>query len=216
MAKRTSAPLCALAGFFVGLSIDTCLYIIAVTPVLAFHVSLAEKGRVRRAVPYFLGGVALGLLFNLPFFIASPVTFVWDVFGFHSIRSSQGLVGNFGQKLDILLQIVFDYPPLRPTLYLGYLAIFGAYLASQILRRIPLSEWHPAFYLAGAIFFVSLLPTPAYGRYFVVPIPFFIPAGDRPVSEIFGIYKNGLCKESSSGCGRSRGDIFCLFRCGED
>jgi 4-amino-4-deoxy-L-arabinose transferase-like glycosyltransferase len=174
MTTRASALTCLISGLLLGLSVDTRLYIVAVVPVLAFHVSRVEKERPRRAVLYFLGGVAIALAINLPFLVASPMKYLWGIIGIHAAKTPQGLIGNFSQKLDVLLQLLFDYPALRPTLYLCYLGVFVAYLAKQLLRRIPLSGWNPAFYVAGTIFLVSLLPTPTFGRYFCVPVPFFM------------------------------------------
>jgi len=171
---RSSPMLYALSGFFLGLSIDARLYIAAVVPVLVFHIIKAERGGVRHAVYYFLGGVALALMVNLPFFVANPGQYVWDVLLIHSVKTSGGLIGSFGQKWDHVRQLLFDYPHTRPTLYLGYVMVFFAYLCRQLVRRVPLSEWNPAFHVAGAVFLVSLLPTPTFGRYFSVPVPFFM------------------------------------------
>ncbi len=177
IAARSSAWRYALSGFLVGLAVDTRLFMLAAVPALAFHVSRVEKQHVRRAVLYFLGGTALALAVNLPLFIASPATYLWDIIGVHAMKTPNGLIGNFNQKLDLLLQLLFAYPALRPTLYLGYVVVFVAYMAHQITRRIPLSEWNPAFHAACAIFLVSLLPTPTFGRYFAVPVPFFMMLG---------------------------------------
>jgi len=173
IAQRGTPLLYALSGFCVGLGADTRLYLVVVAPVLAFHIWQVEKGEARRALAYFAGGVALALMFNLPFFIASPAKYLWGIIGVHGMKTPEGLVGQFSQKLDLMLKILFDHPDFRPTLYLGYLTIFIAYPVSRLVRRTPLSQWNPAFHVAAAICLVSLLPTPTFSRYFSVPVPFY-------------------------------------------
>lgn len=173
VAARTAPVSVAASGFFLGLAVDTRLYIAAVIPFLAFHVSRFQADG-HRLVWYFLGGTAAALALNLPLFLASPAKYVWNVFGFHSMRTPLGLVGAFTQKADTLAQLLLDYPSLRPTLYLGYVALALAYLASQVVRREPLERWNPAFHVGVSVFLVSLLPTPTFGRYFAVPVPFFL------------------------------------------
>jgi hypothetical protein len=174
IAARSSTPLYVISGFFLGLSADTRLYFLTLIPALAFHVSQVEKGNALRAVFCFLVGVAAALTINIPFVIADPFKYVLNVVGYHALKWPEGLIANFGQKRDHLLQMLFDYPAPRPTLYLGYIFIFITYGIYQLVRRIPVSRWNPAFLVGGAVFLVSLLPSPTHGQYFSVPIPFFL------------------------------------------
>ncbi len=164
----------AVSGFLLGLGIDTRLYFLALAPLLAFHAHVCEKDGHRRAVWWFLAGVSIALMVNIPFFIASPSKYVLNVAGYHALKTPSGLVGGFNQKWNMLVETLFDYPEFRPTLYLGYVVVFLTYLALQAARSVPLSRWNPAFHVSGALFVVSLLPTPSLGQYFSVPVPFFL------------------------------------------
>ncbi|UCD57747.1 MAG: glycosyltransferase family 39 protein, partial [Candidatus Hydrogenedentota bacterium] len=198
MTTRASVPLWTASGFFLGLGIDTRLYFLALVPVLAFHVSQVEKEKALRAVPFFLGGVAMGLTINIPFLAADPMKYLLNVIGYHALKTSDGLIGSFGQKVDLLRQTLFDYPALRPTLYLGYVIVFAAYLGQQVYRRTPLSAWNPAFYVGGTLFLVSLLPTPTLGQYFSVPVPFFLILAIDLVQTVFEYLKADYAKRTAA------------------
>jgi hypothetical protein len=143
-----------MTGFLLGLGVDTRLFLVAAVPLFLFWVRSHPRG-----TRYLLLGLAVALSPNIYFFVYDPQAYWFGNLGFHAIRSSAGLIGNFSQKLDVLLHIPGDF-----VLCLGL--VFG--LRSQTAKR-PIA-------LAVLLLFVSVLPTPTYVQYFCISIPFFIVA----------------------------------------
>ncbi|MBI4830250.1 MAG: glycosyltransferase family 39 protein, partial [Candidatus Lindowbacteria bacterium] len=210
LARCASTLSYIISGFFLGLSVDTRLYFLVLVPVLAFHVSRVEKGRGARMVGFFVMGVAASLMVNAPFLIADPQRYLLNVIGYHAIKTSGGLVGYFGQKIDVLAQTFLDYPAMRPTLYLGYVVVFLVYPVIRILRRSPLAEWNPAWYAAGTLFVVSLLPTPTLGQYFSVPAPFFMLVAVDVLSAIMDYARSPLARKAIT-VGIALGTVFFVY-----
>jgi 4-amino-4-deoxy-L-arabinose transferase-like glycosyltransferase len=162
--RRSAAWLAC--GFLLGLAIDTrLLFAAAVIPLLVS----AGRGNVRDAARHrvgpFIGGLVVGLAPSFAYFAITPEPFVFDNLGFHSVRSSGGLVGNFDQKLRVSFNLLGDVQFL-------ILLIAAATIATLGRRR-----GHPvsvALWIALALGLASLLPTPTWTQYFSVTIPFLI------------------------------------------
>lgn len=170
-----------LSGVFLGLAIDTRLYVVAVVPVLA-AAALAERAP-RNELRRFGLGLTLAVLPNVPFIAIDPEMFVFNIVGHHAVRTSSGLIGALPQKLEALLNMLgingaFGATSFQLTvLVLLNLVWLGVALARR--GKVPLS-----LQIAGVMLVVSLLPTPVYGQYFTMFLPFLVVGGVELVAAI--------------------------------
>jgi hypothetical protein len=151
-------------GALLGLAIDVRLIFAATVPVFVFLL-WRDRAAERSVAGHWVAGVALGLVPSLILLIVAPSQFVFGNIGFHSVRSESGLVGNLDQKFDVISDTL-GQPEFVALLVLSAIAI-AVLLASR--RPPPL-----AFWLAAALGFASLLPTPTYAQYACTTIPFLI------------------------------------------
>lgn len=160
-----------LCGLCVGLAVDTRLYVVAVVPVLAL--AALREPAPRAELGRFALGLGLALLPNVWFMLLDPEVFFFNIVGHHSVRSPRGLIGDLPQKVVALGNMLgingsFGATSFQFTLlFMANLAWLGVCLARRV--RIPLS-----LQLAGAMLVVSLLPTPTYGQYFSMFVPFLV------------------------------------------
>jgi len=103
----------------------------------------------------------LGVCPNAYLFVSAPRAFWFNNLGYHAIRSTEGLIGDFPQKLHMLLEIPGDFT-------LAFLLLFAGLLfpRSQAPRR--------SLALAVSLCVVCLLPTPTFIQYLCVAVPFLI------------------------------------------
>jgi hypothetical protein len=151
------------AGVLLGLAIDVRGIFAATVPV--FLILLWRDRAEPSRAGHWVAGLALGLLPSLILLIVAPSQFVFGNIGFHSVRSQSGLVGNLDQKFDIISDTL-GQPEFVALLLLAAIAI-TVRLANR--RPPPL-----AFWLAAALGFASLLPTPTYAQYACTTVPFLI------------------------------------------
>ncbi len=156
------------AGVLLGLAIDVRLLFAATVPVFFAAAWLAAgPGRRERRAPALamLGGIAAGVLPSVVLFLLEPSRFVFNNFTFHSVRGSAGPLGNWGQRLDVVVEFVTQAQDA-----LLMLAAVGALAAVWMVRRtVPLS-----LAIAGTLMAVSLVPDPTVDQYFVSAIPFLV------------------------------------------
>jgi len=169
--SRSSKFAFALAALLFGLSVEVRAYFIAVLPI--FLLAIFRNSAIREkktAICYFAAGFALAMLPSLYFFSLNPALFSFDNLGYHSIRSSDGLIGNFGQKLAVFLgAAILPSPGDGPQL--GLLCLAGLIAA---LKTRATTSWPVALQIAAVLALVSLLPTPVYLQYFCVVVPFLV------------------------------------------
>jgi hypothetical protein len=163
-AKERTPERWLAAGALLGLAIDVRVIFAATVPVFAFLL-WRDRAAERSPAGHWVAGLALGLVPSLILLIVAPSQFVFGNIGFHSVRSESGLVGNLDQKFDIISDTL-GQPEFVALLLLSAIAI-AVLLASR--RPPPL-----AFWLAAALGFASLLPTPTYAQYACTTIPFLI------------------------------------------
>ena len=162
--RRSAAWLAC--GFLLGLAIDTrLLFAAAVIPLLVSAGRGNFRDAARRRVGPFVAGLVVGLAPSLAYLAITPEPFVFDNLGFHSVRSSGGLVGNFDQKIRTVFNLLGDVQFLILLIAAATIATLGRW------RGHPVSV---ALWIALALGFASLLPTPTWTQYFSVTIPFLI------------------------------------------
>ena len=100
-----------VGGLFLGLAGDTRSYVALTLPVFLVWIYRNSEPSLRRAaLSCFTGGFFAGLIPCFYFFFLSPRTFVFDNLGYHAIRTGAGLVGDWGQKLVIVLMSFLGGP----------------------------------------------------------------------------------------------------------
>lgn len=163
------------AGFLAGLCFGSRLM---ATPIILVVIVIALFNNVKHKWKRFLAcsfGIVLSLIPVLILFFRDPTVFWFNNVGFHSLRHSGGanLIGDFPQKARIILGM------------LGHTYTKGGIGAQFLLLLVPFIGVFPrwkklslseiaALFFALFMLFISLLPTPAYHCYFVVPFPFII------------------------------------------
>ena len=173
---RPPSPLAWLgAGVLLGLAVDARLLMIL--PAFGFLIPLLRSSEPKRwkvrSLGYGGAGVAIGLLPAAFFLVRAPRPFLWDTLRYHALRSPNGFVGNFHQKLQVgerLMSLPTGEGALNPQFLL--LAVAGvASAAVFLLLRHPVPF---PLVLAALIAAASFMPTPSYTQYFSVTVPFLL------------------------------------------
>ena len=155
------------AGAFVGLSVDVRLFFIAVFPVFVYYALDRKRSRAARFgnIPALVGGLVVGLLPSLYFFVRGPRRFLSDTLLSQTSRSDQSLPDSLVQKLRTVEQILAG----AQFLILVAAAVAVVVLAYRRHRRVPF-----AIAIAAALALVSAIPTPTWDQYFVTLVPFLV------------------------------------------
>lgn len=164
-----------LSGLFLGLAVDTRIYVIVMVLALAVEVVRREPGwDGLRQLGWLFGGLALALAPNLFFFAIDPDTYLFNVVGHHVIRSGgAGAVGDLEQKFGtILLLLTVQGSEGGTSLQFTLLLLLNvAFVATRLACR---ERFPSSVSIAGLLLLVSLLPTPTYVQYVCIPLPFMI------------------------------------------
>jgi hypothetical protein len=173
MSADSSRTVFFLCGLLLGMSVEVRLYFAAVIPIFLLwiwrHPKLTEKSL---SILWFLAGLALAALPAIWLVAMDPDAFVFNIVGIHAIRSGSGLIGGFGQKFAVLLELVIGGPR-------GNGIQFSMLLLLSVLpfrnKRMERPE-RLALRLAAVLGLISLAPTPTYVQYFCVTFPFLLAA----------------------------------------
>lgn len=160
-----------VAGVLLGLSVDTRSYLLLLFPVFACWVVKVPNTQYRRSRLWSLvGGFVVGTLPSICLFLRSPNVFIFDNLLYHSIRSGEGLIGWWAEKLVLVVQLFLGSPE-GNGLQWSILFLISAALISSTPRRDPCRL---AFRVGTFLALICLLPTPTYLQYFSLCVPFFI------------------------------------------
>jgi hypothetical protein len=162
LVESRDRPRWLLAGLLVGLAVDTRLVFAAAVPAFAWA--------ARRRLAPFAGGLVLGLVPSLVLLALAPHRFLFDNLRYHGEKTTHGLVGDPGQKLRIVANLL-GYGNTDHALGLQFALLALATVAALwLLRgRLPLATG------VGALLALAcLLPTPTYVQYFCVVVPFMV------------------------------------------
>lgn len=178
--KRVRAARWFGAGAFLGLSIDVRLFFVALVAVFAYY-AIDRKGsgatRFRDIIP-LVGGLIIGLLPCLYFFVRGPRRFVYDTVLSHSSRSLTPL-DSIVQRLRTIGVLFAE----AQFLILVIATVMLGILLFATRRRLPL-----AVALAVALALASLIPSPSYDQYFSTLVPFLVVG----VIELWDIVRTAL------------------------
>jgi hypothetical protein len=155
------------AGVLLGLGLDARLLFAAAVPVfLAYALWSAPGADGRRNGIAHAAGIGIGLLPTFLFFALDPRRFYFHNLGYHSVRSPGGLFGAFDSKLDMVWQLLSDYPQFT---ILVLLAVLSLAVAWRLERRIPLT-----YAIAAALAAASIAPNPPFDQDYVTLVPFLV------------------------------------------
>jgi hypothetical protein len=164
-----------IAGILLGLSGAARLYLVVTVP-CALLFLLRRRGWSRelwRDLVQLGIGLVIGSLPLILVLLRDHQAFIFGTVEYHALRDvrSSGVIGDWGQKRDILLSILgLDGADGGGSIqFLGLLVLaLGSLLSKATPRNSPFAPvWM-------ALFVVSILPTPSYTQYFALLVPFLI------------------------------------------
>ena len=180
LSPGTSRWLIAVAGLSFGLAVETRSYLVALIPVFLWWIFYrSTNGKRIVSMMWFLIGFAVSLAPSLYLFASAPDLYLFNNLGYHSLRSSAGLIGGWRWKLQIALQVLIY--PRDNGLQFSLLAVVS-FVVIVVLRR-QRGAALLSFLIALFIGIVSMLPTPPLVQYFCMCVPFLIVAAVCSVSD---------------------------------
>jgi len=174
------------AGFLAGLCFGSRLLaapIILIVIAVALFNNFEEKWRRLLACST---GIMLSLIPVFILFFKDPAIFWFNNVSFHSLRHAgrPSLIGDFQQKAKLILGMlgcIYTKGGIGAQFLLLFVPFIGVF---SRWKRLSLSEI-AAFFFALSMLLVSLLPTPVYHVYFVVPLPFVIFVATLHLAKIY-------------------------------
>ncbi len=160
-----------LSGLFFALSIETRLFFVAAAPAFVYILATGKGVKRAEAVRDFIFGSAFGLIPSFLFFLIAPRQFVFDNLLYHGLRDPAGLVGDLGQKLRVARNLLFGLNSAHPTQF--SVLLLGLPLVLFSWKKLGAAGKLSAL-LAIMLISVSFLPTPTFGQYFCVAVPFLV------------------------------------------
>ncbi|MBI1736436.1 MAG: hypothetical protein HYR51_14800 [Candidatus Rokubacteria bacterium] len=159
------------AGVLLGLAIDVRLYLAALVPI--FALAAAREVASRRELGRFGLGLALALAPNAFFYLRDPDIFVFNILGHHAVRSPAGLVGDLLQKVEAVLNMAGINAAFGATSFQFALLLLAnlTWLAVCLARR---QRPTLAVQIGFVVLLAGLVPTPTYGQYFTIFLPFVV------------------------------------------
>ena len=159
------------AGVLLGLAVDVRLYLAALVPV--FALAAAREAMPRRELRHLGAGLALALAPNALFYLRDPDIFVFNILGHHAVRSPAGLVGDLIQKAEAVLNMVGINAAFGATSFQFALLLLAnlVWLAVRLARR---ERPTLAVQIGFVVLLAGLVPTPTYGQYFTIFLPFVV------------------------------------------
>lgn len=154
-------------GVLLGLAIDTRLLFAAAVP--AFAVAAWRRGYLKAVG----GGLAIGLAPAVFFLVRDPGRFMYLNLGIEGDRTSAGLIGDLGQKVQTAGRLIgIGAPPTERELTLQFLLLVVAAMGALVVARRDRVGFPLA--LAALLAIASLLPTPTQLPYFCILVPFLV------------------------------------------
>ena len=158
-------------GLLFGLSVDARSYLLLLIPVFLSWIFHNSDPRTRlRSILWFVGGFTLGIAPSFFLFLSSPDAFQFDNLRYHAIKSNNGLIGWWQEKVAIALMTFLGGPEgngIQNSIL--FFVSLGFMFSIRKLRNPPWLALQIAFVLC----IVSLVPTPTVSQYFCLCVPFF-------------------------------------------
>lgn len=170
--NEEKAWMAGLGGFLCALSVQTRLFFAfaALVPIVWFWLR-RKNDSGKTAFRMFLAGFALGFVPTLIFLLLAPEQFIYDNILYHGMRDPAGLIGDLEQKLHVAGKLVLGPEYSRPTLFAFLL--WGIPITAAMWKR---ASDFAKLSLIGLLVLgaSSFLPTPTFGQYFCVLVPFLV------------------------------------------
>ena len=160
------------SGALFGLATCARLSFASVIPVMGLAVLAVGLGRARRFVIY-LGGVALGLLPALFFFVANPGAFWFGNVEYHALNELYWANAGYTRAMDLgskarYLFSVVAAEPFNWLLIVGCVAVGISLWRARARGGTAWFVYLPAI-AAGALLVGALVPSPTWLQYFYAP-----------------------------------------------
>ena len=183
VSAESSPWLIAAAGLLLGLSVDIRSYLLLLIPLFLWWIIQNCSARTRTvSTLWFFGGFTIAMVPSLYLFISSPDAFLFNNLGYHAIRSNQGLIGMWREKLVVAVLFFFGGPGANGIQDSILFFVSLGFVFSMPGRDYPARR---AFQAALVVGILSLLPTPAYLPYFCLAVPFLIVSTVCVVNDLF-------------------------------
>src|SRR5207247_5313106 len=128
-------------------------------------------------------GAVIALSLNTYLFVLAPDSFVFNVVGYHALRSSHGLIGDLAQKLGAIRSLLsLELPP--DATHVQFTLVLALWLGFVVSSRWARARLPLSVPIAAVLLLVSLLPTPTHTQYFCMAMPFLIAAAVRFVARV--------------------------------
>jgi 4-amino-4-deoxy-L-arabinose transferase-like glycosyltransferase len=178
LSRETPGWLVAAAGVLFALSADTRSYIVGLLPVFLWWLWRQDAERSLPRVAWFLAGMVVGALPSLALFIASPSAFLYNNLGYHAMRSGEGLVGGWKDKVLVIAALLGGA-------YTGFQLTLTSLVAVGLLvfRKACSGAALLALILGVVLGLICMMPTPASIQYFSMVMPFLTVSAVLSVSE---------------------------------
>jgi hypothetical protein len=175
--------LIAAAGLLLGLSVDIRSYLLLLIPLFLWWTFKNSTTDSRIACTlWFFGGFTIAMAPSLYLFISSPDAFLFNNLGYHAIRSNEGLIGMWREKLVLAILFFFGGPGANGIQDSILFFVSLGFVFSMPGQEYPARQAFQAALVVGAL---SLLPTPAYLPYFCLAVPFLIVSTVCVVNDLF-------------------------------
>lgn len=187
-------------GLLLGLSVDTRSYLLLLAPLFLWWISRnSDAGTRRTSILWFLGGFTIAMFPCLYLFVSSPDAFLFNNLGYHAIRSDEGLIGMWGEKLVAVLVFFLGREGGSNGIQDSILFAISLAFVSSIHK-----QGHPprfAFQIALVLGIISILPTPVHPQYFCLCIPFLLVTAVSVVNDLFaGLEKSRSRLVAAAAC----------------
>ncbi len=182
-------------GTFLGLSVSTRSYIVVVGPVFLWWILHQSEARSRFArLVWLLTGFTIGIVPSLYLFVASPSVYLFNNLGYHALRSSSGLIGDWQAKMFVAAALFAG-----SDTGLQFSIVSAVCVAAVFLRRMRTATSLLPFLVAAVLGFISILPTPPFVEYFCLCMPFLIVAAVGSVNDGFAMLQSPVAKQIAGG-----------------
>lgn len=199
----TSKPIPRLRGsaLLFALAVQTRLFFIGLLPIFIGIIWLRDRQKLSAAIQ-FLVVFTVSCIPTLLLCSYDPQTFWFNNMGYHLIRSklsfSDGLEAKY-ELVKVLLGVnsAGKFEGIQfPLLFWGALIWAGANLICLRSEKDKMVSSLLALAIALGLFFLSLLPTPAYIQYFGVLIPYLVIPCSMLICQIFANSSHNILRRA--------------------
>lgn len=171
-----------LAGFLLGLSTTTRLYIIVLIPIFGIHLLAPKAGEksplsaiinnLRKDLSttiYLLLGFSLAFALPILLIFLNFESFWFNNVSYHNIRSQHSFWDELPYKRNLVLNL-FSIKPTAQFIGYEYAIIFILSFIIGLVKLIFSKKIDLMLLIGATIFLVSFIPVPSYIQYFCIPI----------------------------------------------